>query len=124
MSGSGAVVPLFACRSLYPSLVLLGFFTNVSRLTPHVFNAPHVFLDLFHPLHLADFFQLNVEGHPRASHLGVHLTQAPFSHASAGAMAHELRALGFERIIGNWGTLMDPTGVLSAFVFPRDDHAC
>jgi len=38
-------------------------------------------------------------------------------------MAHELRAFGFERIVGNRGTLMDPTGVLSAFVFPRDDHA-
>ncbi|OLB74117.1 MAG: hypothetical protein AUH96_03625 [Nitrospirae bacterium 13_2_20CM_2_61_4] len=83
-----------------------------------------ILLDLFHPFHLADFFQLNVEGHPGARHLGIHLTQAPFSHASAGAMAHELRALGFERIVGNWGTLMDPTGVLSAFIFPRDVYAC
>ena len=83
----------------------------------------HIGLDLFHPLHLADFFQLNVKGHPGARHLGVNFTQASFSHASARAMAHELRAFGFERIVGNRGTLMDPTGVLSAFVFPRDDHA-
>ena len=83
----------------------------------------HIGLDLFHPVHLADFFQLNIERHPGASHLGVDLTQAPFSHASARAMAHELRAFGFERIVGNRGTLMDPTGVLIAFVFPRDDYA-
>ncbi len=83
-----------------------------------------ILLDLFHPFHLADFFQLNVEGHPGARHLGIHLTQAPFSHASAGAMAHELRALGLERIVGNGGALMDPTGVLSAFIFPRDVYAC
>ena len=73
---------------------------------------------------MANFFQLNVERHPGARHFGVHLTQAPFSHASAGAVAHELRALGFERIVGNRGALMDSTGVLSAFVFPRDNYAC
>jgi hypothetical protein len=67
---------------------------------------------------------LNVECHPGTGHFRVHFTQSPLSDASAGTVAHELRALGFERIIGNWGALMDPTGVLSAFVFPRDDYAC
>jgi hypothetical protein len=93
-----------------------------SCFTFHV-SCSQIVLNSLHPLHLADFFQLNVKGHPWARHLGVDLTQASFSHASARAMAHELRAFGFERIVGNRGTLMDPTGVLSAFVFPRDDHA-
>ena len=37
---------------------------------------------------------------------------------------HEFRALGFERIVRNWRALMYSTGVLSAFAFPGDDHAC
>ena len=121
MSGSGAVMPLFACVLVVAEFCSLRF--SSCRFPLHVSRLTSI-LDLFHPLHLADFFQLNVEGHPGASHLGVHLTQPPFSNASAGAMAHELRAFGFERIVGNRGALMDPTGVLSAFVFPRDDHAC
>ena len=56
----------------------------------------HISLDLFHPLHLSDFFQLNVEGYPGASHLWVYFAQASFSYASAGAVAHEFRTLGFE----------------------------
>jgi hypothetical protein len=98
------------------------------RFSSHCFT-PHAspltsYLDLFHPFYLTDFFKLNVERHPGASHLRVHLTQSPFSNASAGAVAHELRALGFERTIRNWRALMDSAGVLSAFVFPKDDYAC
>ena len=100
--------------------MLCGLRFSFCRFTFHVSRR----LDLFHPLHLADFLQLNVEGDPGANHIGIYLTRAPFSNASAGAMAHELRALGFERIVGNWGAFMDPTGVLSTFVFSGDDHAC
>ena len=113
-------MPLFACRSLYPSIVARRFFVDPLPVTPHLSRL----LDLFHPLDLTDFFQLNVQGHPGAGHLGVYLTQSPFSHASAGAVAHEFRALGFERIVRNRRPLMDSTGVLSAFIFTWDDHAC
>jgi hypothetical protein len=66
---------------------------------------------------------LNIECYPGTGHFRVHFTQSPFSDASAGAVAHELRALGFERTIRNRRALMDSTGVLSAFVFPKDDYA-
>jgi hypothetical protein len=118
MSGNGVVIPLLAWSSLYPSFVVFDFLVVVLRFTVHAF------LDLFHPLYLADLFQLNVEGYPGAGHLGIDLTEAPFANASTGAVTHKLRALSFERIVRDRGALMNPTGLLSAFVFSWDDHAC
>src|SRR5688572_6484911 len=117
MSGSGSVIPLRACRSLYPSFVTRNFLLIPLPLTPHSLRL----LDLFHLLHLIYFFQMTVEGHPGARHLGVHFTQSPFSHAAAGTVAHKFRTLGFGRIVWNWRALMDSTGMLSTFIFPRDN---
>jgi len=85
---------------------------------------PHIFLDLFHPLYLADFFQLNIECHPGTGHFRVDLTEASLANASAGAMAHELGTFGLKRIVGNRGPFMDPAGLLCAVVFSRNNYAC
>ena len=87
--------------------------------------APPTFLlsDLLHPLQLAQFVQFIVERDPRTGHFRVDLAESTFADASAGAMAHEFWALGLERAIRNWWSLVHPSRMLLAMFFSRDQYS-
>lgn len=123
MSGRGAEIPLLACRSLYPSFVVAP--AGFRFLLPFAVTRSPTFLlsDLLHPLQLAQFIQFIIERDPRTGHFRVDLAESTFADASAGAMAHEFWALGLERAIRNWWSLVHPSRMLLAMFFSRDQYS-
>ena len=98
----------------------LSLFTIFRR---HPLTPTFLLSDLLHPLQLAQFVQFIVERDPRTGHFRVDLAESTFADASAGAMAHEFWALGLERAIRDWWSLVHPSRMLLAMFFSRDQYS-
>jgi hypothetical protein len=68
---------------------------------------------------LAQFIEFVIKGNPRAGHLWVDFTESTFADPSTGTVAHEFRALGFERAIRDRGSLVHPSDMFFAVLISR-----